>query len=111
MARIKKKALFIFRYPIHFTFNQNHVDSSSIQVHEDDPVYIVNIKRGIMSSLQMELLAPEEKHKSVSQVNMLINYKTFLEFPFLAHPNTNKTDRNMTEILLEVSLNSNKNSN
>ena len=60
-----------FRYPLYFTFDKNVINISSIQVHKDDPVYSVNIKRSILSSLQLEILGPNEKHKSHEQVLLL----------------------------------------
>ncbi|XP_063416105.1 uncharacterized protein LOC134697718 [Mytilus trossulus] len=60
----------VSRYPLHFTFTNNQIDASSIHVHKDDAVYSVNIKRGILSALQLEVLGPNEKQKTLSQVDI-----------------------------------------
>ncbi|XP_076076216.1 uncharacterized protein LOC143047139 isoform X2 [Mytilus galloprovincialis] len=60
----------VSRYPLHFTFTNNQIDASSIQVHKDEPVYTANIKRGILSALQLEVLSPNEKQKTLSQVDI-----------------------------------------
>ncbi|XP_071139498.1 uncharacterized protein [Mytilus edulis] len=60
----------VSRYPLHFTFTNNQIDASSIQVHKDEPVYTANIKRGILSALQLEVLGPNEKQKTLSQVDI-----------------------------------------
>ncbi|CAC5393996.1 unnamed protein product [Mytilus coruscus] len=75
----------VSRYPLHFTFTNNQIDASSLKVHKDDPVYSINIKRGILSALQLEVLDPNEKQKTLSQVDIFgpcsIHYNVYDHIP------------------------------